>query len=101
ERGPDWFNERLSQTRADAVLAFLVAQGVPAQRLSAKGFGKSKPLVEKRTEYAYYMNRRVEFEITRELRKKNPDATPSRSTSEAEKASSPDAEAAPEPEKTE
>lgn len=99
ERGPDWFNERLSQTRADAVMAFLVAQGVPAERLSAKGFGKSKPLVEKRTEYAYYMNRRVEFEITRELRKKNP--TPSRSTSGAEKASPPDAEAAPEPEKAE
>lgn len=70
ERGPDWFNERLSQTRADAVMAFLVAQGVSAERLSAKGYGKSKPLMEKRTEYAYYMNRRVEFEITREIRQK-------------------------------
>lgn len=73
ERGPDWFNERLSQTRADAVMAFLVAHGVSAERLSAKGYGKSKPLMEKRTEYAYYMNRRVEFEITREIRQKASD----------------------------
>jgi outer membrane protein OmpA-like peptidoglycan-associated protein len=71
ERGPDWFNERLSQTRADSVMAFLVSHGVTAERLTAKGFGKSKPLVEKRTEYAFYMNRRVEFEITRQIKQKD------------------------------
>jgi outer membrane protein OmpA-like peptidoglycan-associated protein len=74
ERGPAWFNERLSQTRADSVMAFLVKSGVNADRLTAKGFGQSKPLIEKRTEYAYYMNRRVEFEITREIKQKNTDA---------------------------
>lgn len=73
ERGPAWFNERLSQTRADSVRAFLVKSGVKADRLSAKGYGQSKPLVAKRTEYAYYMNRRVEFEITREVKTKNVD----------------------------
>jgi outer membrane protein OmpA-like peptidoglycan-associated protein len=78
ERGPDWFNDRLSQTRADSVMAFLVAHGTTAERLTAKGFGKSKPLVEKRTEYAYYMNRRVEFEITREV--KHSGASPTQST---------------------
>lgn len=71
ERGPDWFNERLSQSRADSVMAFLVSHGVAAERLTAKGFGKSKPLDEKRTEYAFYMNRRVEFEITRQIKQKN------------------------------
>ncbi|HEY5960589.1 MAG TPA: OmpA family protein [Polyangiaceae bacterium] len=70
ERGPDWFNERLSQTRADSVMAFLVGHGVTAERLTAKGYGKSKPLSEKRTEYAFYMNRRVEFEITRQIKQK-------------------------------
>lgn len=80
ERGPDWFNERLSQTRADSVMAFLVSHGVSAERLTAKGFGKSKPLDEKRTEYAFYMNRRVEFEITREVRQRNADVTASKFT---------------------
>jgi outer membrane protein OmpA-like peptidoglycan-associated protein len=76
ERGPTWYNERLSQTRAASVMAFLVKSGVNAERLSAKGFGQSKPLVQKRTEYAYYMNRRVEFEITREIRQKATDGEP-------------------------
>jgi outer membrane protein OmpA-like peptidoglycan-associated protein len=80
ERGPDWFNERLSQTRADSVMKFLVDHGVAEGRLSAKGFGKSKPLVEKRTEYAYYMNRRVEFEITREIKQSPPKGTEIQST---------------------
>ena len=68
ERGPDWFNERLSQRRADAVLEFLVRHGIDRARLSSKGFGSSRPLVDKSSEYAWYMNRRVEFEITREIK---------------------------------
>jgi len=80
ERGPDWFNERLSQTRADSVMAFLGAHGIAAERLTAKGFGKSKPLDEKRTEYAFYMNRRVEFEITRQIKQKASDAGTSKFT---------------------
>ncbi len=69
ERGPDWFNEKLSQSRANSVLELLVKAGVARGRLTAKGYGSSRPLVEKKSEYAWYMNRRVEFEITRELRK--------------------------------
>jgi outer membrane protein OmpA-like peptidoglycan-associated protein len=71
ERGTDSFNEQLSQSRADSVMEFLVARGVLADRLSAKGYSKSKPFVDKRNEYAYYMNRRVEFEITREVQHKH------------------------------
>ncbi len=66
ERGPDWFNDKLSQDRANAVLEFLVSRGVKRDRLSAHGFGKSKPLVDRTSEYAWYMNRRVEFELTRD-----------------------------------
>ena len=66
ERGPDSYNDKLSQDRANAVMEFLVSRGVKRDRLSAHGFGKTKPLVEKNSEYAWYMNRRVEFEITRE-----------------------------------
>jgi outer membrane protein OmpA-like peptidoglycan-associated protein len=70
ERGPDWFNDKLSQDRANAVMEFLVSRGVARARLTAHGFGRSKPLVDKSSEYAWYMNRRVEFEITRENQEK-------------------------------
>ena len=70
ERGPDWYNDRLSQDRANAVLEFLISRGVNRERLSAHGFGKSKPLVDKNSEYAWSMNRRVEFEITRQKAEK-------------------------------
>lgn len=69
ERGPDWFNERLSAARARSVLEFLVARGIARSRLSSRGFGASRPLVEKQDERAWYMNRRVEFAITREGRR--------------------------------
>jgi len=77
ERGPDWFNEKLSQDRAGSVLEFLVSRGVKRDRLSAHGFGKSKPLVDRTSEYAWYMNRRVEFEITREKKQITIVTTPS------------------------
>jgi outer membrane protein OmpA-like peptidoglycan-associated protein len=76
ERGPDWFNDKLSQDRADSVLEFLVSRGIKRSRLSARGFGKSKPLVERNTEYAWYMNRRVEFEITREKKESTLTSSP-------------------------
>jgi outer membrane protein OmpA-like peptidoglycan-associated protein len=68
ERGAEDFNQRLSESRAASVLEFVVKSGVPRKRLSSKGFGSSKPLVEKKSEFAYYQNRRVEFIITRESR---------------------------------
>jgi hypothetical protein len=68
ERGAEDFNQRLSETRAASVLEFVVKSGVPKSRLSSKGFGSSKPLVDRKSEFAYYQNRRVEFIITREAR---------------------------------
>lgn len=68
ERGPEWFNEKLSQDRAQSVVDFLVKEGIDGKRLSAKGFGSSQPLVSKASEHAYFMNRRVEFGVTREVR---------------------------------
>lgn len=74
ERGPAEYNQKLSQDRADAVMEFLVKNGVKADRLTAKGFGQTKPLVAERTDAAYEMNRRVEIEITREIKQPNPTA---------------------------
>ena len=42
--GPDDYNLRLSQRRAEAVVAYLVRRGVAAPRLRAAGFGESRLL---------------------------------------------------------
>jgi len=68
ERGGESLNLKLSQNRARAVLDFLVSRGVSASRLSSQGFGSSRPLVDKSSEHAWLMNRRVEFRVTRELK---------------------------------
>jgi hypothetical protein len=68
ERGPDSFNQKLSEDRARAVLEFLVKQGISAERLSSMGFGSTRPLVDKKSEYALLLNRRVEFTVTRQLK---------------------------------
>ena len=57
-------NLALSEKRAQAVLAYLVKQGVDPSRLVARGFGKTKPLVPGDSEAAREVNRRVEFVIS-------------------------------------
>ncbi len=69
ERGAEWFNEKLSHDRAGSVREFLVSRGIDAQRLSAKGYGSSQPRVDKQSEHAYFLNRRVEFKVTRQVRR--------------------------------
>ncbi|NNE72782.1 MAG: OmpA family protein [Acidimicrobiales bacterium] len=59
--GSSPFNELLSQTRADAVVAYLIARGIPADRLVAIGYGESRLLVDDSTEPGKRQNRRVEF----------------------------------------
>jgi OOP family OmpA-OmpF porin len=54
-------NQKLSQERAKAVQAALTAQGVAPARLSAKGFGQSKPVADNKTEDGKARNRRVEL----------------------------------------
>jgi len=63
ERGSEHYNLTLSQARADAVLQTLVALGVAPDRLFARGYGTTAPLVEGDDERAYASNRRVQFII--------------------------------------
>ena len=42
-KGRDDYNERLSQRRAESVVAHLIAKGIDAKRLVAKGYGESAP----------------------------------------------------------
>jgi OOP family OmpA-OmpF porin len=56
-------NKKLSQERAESVVAFLVEKGVAAERLSAKGWGEEKPVTTNDTDEGKAANRRVEFVI--------------------------------------
>ena len=68
ERGPDNFNQKLSEDRARAVMEFLVKQGIAQERLSSIGYGSTRPLVDTKSEYALLLNRRVEFTVTRQMK---------------------------------
>lgn len=57
------YNKKLSLQRADSVVKWLSAHGVAADRLSAVGIGKERPLVANDTEANRALNRRVEFHI--------------------------------------
>jgi peptidoglycan-associated lipoprotein len=89
-RGSDVYNKTLSQKRADSAVAYIVSKGIPSTRITAKGYGESRPLelvdsLGKKTvfndayvyklpkaqqEKAHDMNRRTEMQITNI---KNPD----------------------------
>jgi outer membrane protein OmpA-like peptidoglycan-associated protein len=56
-------NQQLSQERAQAVVAYLVARGVDAGRLTAVGFGEANPIADNTTEEGRARNRRVEFAL--------------------------------------
>jgi outer membrane protein OmpA-like peptidoglycan-associated protein len=55
----------LSENRAKAVYDFLIQMGISPQRLSYKGFGSSKKLVQEVTEEDRITNRRVEIKIVK------------------------------------
>jgi len=57
-------NKVLSQQRAEVVKAYLVSGGITAARLSAVGYGSTKPLDTSDTDEARQKNRRTEFKIT-------------------------------------
>ena len=54
-------NQALSEKRAQAVVAWLSSHGIAAARLTAKGFGQTKPVAENGTEDGRAKNRRVEL----------------------------------------
>lgn len=57
-------NWELSSARAISVVKFLIAQGVPADRLVAAGFGEFQPIAPGETPDARATNRRIELKLT-------------------------------------
>ena len=56
-------NQMLSEARAQAVVAMMTKDGVPAERMTAKGYGATKLLDEGLTPIANAANRRIEFSV--------------------------------------
>ena len=57
-------NWELSSARATSVVKYLIAEGVPAKRLVAAGFGQFQPLDDQDTDEARNKNRRIELKLT-------------------------------------
>ena len=62
--GSDEFNQTLSEQRATAVRDYLVQQGVSANAVTAKGFGKTQPVASNDNSAGRLMNRRVELVVS-------------------------------------
>lgn len=56
-------NEELSQKRADAVMQFLVSQGMKPDMVAAQGFGESAPVAPNDTPQGRTQNRRVVLSV--------------------------------------
>lgn len=56
-------NNELSQDRAQAVVNYLTGKGIAANRMTAQGYGSSKPIASNDTATGRQENRRTEFEI--------------------------------------
>jgi outer membrane protein OmpA-like peptidoglycan-associated protein len=56
-------NRQLSASRARAVVAYLVQQGVPAARIESNGYGDTRPIAANDNEEHRAKNRRIEFRV--------------------------------------
>lgn len=61
--GTDEYNMQLSRDRANSVKTYLVNSGVAANRITATGYGESRPVASNATEEGRVQNRRVEFKV--------------------------------------
>ena len=62
--GGDDYNQELSEHRAQSVRDYFVQQGIPANAIEARGFGKSEPIASNDTPEGRQQNRRVELVLS-------------------------------------
>ncbi len=63
--GSDSYNQRLSESRAKAVVNYLVEHGIDVERLKFTGYGEAQPIASNETEEGKGKNRRTEFQVTK------------------------------------
>ena len=63
-KGSDTYNKTLSQSRAEAVMNYLIENDIYSDRVTAMGYGESEPETTNDTEEGRATNRRVVFTIT-------------------------------------
>jgi len=56
-------NQKLSERRANSVMAYLVKRGVAADQMTAKGYGFGQPIDTNKTDEGRENNRRVEIKV--------------------------------------
>jgi OOP family OmpA-OmpF porin len=59
--GGDDYNQKLSEARANSVMTWLTQHGVAAGRMTAKGYGKTRPVADNNSDEGRMKNRRVEI----------------------------------------
>lgn len=64
--GSKKYNQRLSESRANAVMTFLVANGVPPLNLKIAGYNFENPIADNNNERGRALNRRVEIVLVEE-----------------------------------
>ena len=64
-KGNDDYNQNLSQGRSQAVVDYIISQGIEDFRLTAQGYGESKPVESNDTEAGRATNRRVEVTVVK------------------------------------
>jgi len=62
--GEAGLNQNLSQRRAQAVVAYLAQHGIGGARLTAAGYGETRPVAPNATKAGRQLNRRTEFKVT-------------------------------------
>ncbi|RDV13897.1 hypothetical protein DXT99_17220 [Pontibacter diazotrophicus] len=66
ERGSEAYNLDLSQRRAESAVEYIISQGIDRSRITARGYGESRPVVPNATtEEEHQRNRRTEFKVVR------------------------------------
>lgn len=58
--GPEAYNQRLSERRAQSAADYLIGKGIPATSITISGMGESQPVADNSTREGRAMNRRVE-----------------------------------------
>ena len=64
-QGDFQLNLKLSEQRLEEVKDYLISKGVPAERITTKGWGQTRPIASNLTEERRKLNRRVEFTIVK------------------------------------